>query len=78
MVVRISDKEIFIYSPNTTTLSSKCPGLESKLYNKGAAILSLDSGCVVTSTDYVFKRNRQIVEYEERSVLVDTPISKPT
>ena len=64
MAVRLSDREIFVYSPNTTTLASKCPGLESKLYNKGAAILSLDSGCVVTTTDYVFKRNMQIVEYE--------------
>ena len=33
---------------------------------------------MVTTTDYVFKRNRQIVEYEERSVLVDSPISEPT
>ena len=32
----------------------------------------------MTTTDYVFKRNRQIVEYKERYVLVDTPISKPT
>ena len=78
MAVRLSDREIFVYSPNTATLASKCPGLESKLYNKGAAILSLDSRCVVTTTDYVFKRNMQIIEYEERSVLVDTPISKPT
>ena len=79
MAVRLSDKEIFVYSPNTTTLSSKCPGLEqNKLYNKGSVILSLDSGCVVTTTDYVFKRNRQIVEYEEKSVLVDSPISEPT
>ena len=76
MAVRLSDKEIFVYSPNTTTLTSKCPGLEQKkLYNKGSAILSLDSGCVVTTTDYVFKRNRQIVEHEERSVLIDTPTS---
>ena len=44
MAVRISDREIFVYSPNTTTLASKCPRLESKLYNKGAAILYQDSG----------------------------------
>ena len=49
-VVRISDSDIFVYSPNTTTLTSKCPGQENKLYNKGAAILSLGSGCVVTTT----------------------------
>ena len=78
MAVRLSDSEIFVYSPNTTTLASKCPGLESKLYNKGAAILSLGSGCVVTTTGYVFKRNRQIGEYETRSVLVDSPISEIT
>ena len=70
----MSDNEIFVYSPNTTTLTSKCPGVgQKKLYNKGSSVLSLDSGCSVTTTDYVFKRNSQIVEHEERSVLIDTP-----
>ena len=78
MAVRLSDSEIFVYSPNTTTLASKCPGLESKLYNKGAAILSLGSGCVVTTTGYVFKRNKQIGEYETKSILVDSPINEMT
>ena len=33
---------------------------------------------MVATTDYVFKRDRQIVEYEERYVLVGIPISEPT
>ena len=60
--VRISDSDIFVYSPNTTTLTSKCPELENKSYNKGAAILSLGSGCVFTTTGYLFKRNKKIGE----------------
>ena len=76
--VRISDSDIFVYSPNTTTLTSKCPGQENKLYNKGTAILSLGSGCVVTTTGYVFKRNKQIGEYETKSILVDSTVNEMT
>ena len=63
--VRISDSDIFVYSPNTTTLTSKCPGLESKLYNKGAAILSLGSGCVVTTTGYCSKVITKLVNTKQ-------------
>ena len=77
-VVRISDSDIFVYSPNTTTLTSKCPGQENKLYNKGASILSLGPGCVVTTTGYVFKRNKQIGEYETKSILVDSTVNEMT
>ena len=72
--VRLSDKEIFVFYPNNTALTTKCHGDTSrKMYAQGANILTLDPGCRVHSTDFVFKRNRQLVEKEVAAVLVDSP-----
>ena len=73
--VRLSDKEIFIFCPNQTVLTTKCYGdhTSTKTYAQGANILHLENGCRVTSHDFVFKRNRKIVEEEVAAVLVNSP-----
>ena len=45
IAVRLSDTEIYVYSPNATTLTSNYPGLgKKKLNNKRSGILSAKVG----------------------------------
>ena len=73
--VRLSDQDIFTYHPNKTVLTMKCHGENSpiKSYVQGANILKLEPGCRIHSTDFVFKRNRLIVEEEIPAVLINSP-----
>lgn len=43
------------------------------MYAQGENILTIDPGCRVHSTDFVFERKRQIVEKEIAAVLIDSP-----
>ena len=73
--VRINNEQIYVYFPNKTVLTQKCIGdaIVTKLVAYGLNIINVAPGCRIQSTNYIFKRNKNIVSEELKPVLIQTP-----
>ena len=73
--VRINNEQIYVYFTNKTVLTKKCIGdaTVTKLVAHGPNIINVAPGCRIQSTNYIFKRNKNIVSEEMKPVLIQTP-----
>ena len=70
--VRLSDKEVFLFTPNKTVLTTKCmkDTVPTNMYAQCPNILTIDPGCRVYSANFVFKRNKQMFTKDISAVFI--------
>ena len=73
--VRINNEQIYVSFTNKTVLTQKCIGdaTVTKLAAYGPNIINVAPGCRIQSTNYIFKRNKNIISEELKPVLIQTP-----
>ena len=70
-------EQFYLYSPNSTVLQEKCLSENSQLSSrysieiKGANILTIESGCTLSSKGYVFSWARQLIGEEILPIYVN-------
>jgi len=72
--VRLSNEQVYLYAPNKTILTEKCLDelTSNKIEIEGANILTIEAGCRVQSSGYIFKRNKEIFTDEISPILIDS------
>ena len=76
--VRLTNKKIYISVTNRTGLTEKCLGKSAvtKTTIQGPNIILIEPGCRIQTSNFIFKRNKNIISEDATPVLIQTEASE--
>ena len=77
--VRLTNDKIYISVTNRTGLTEKCLGKSAvtKMMIEGPNIILIEPGCTIQTSNFIFKRNKNIISEDATPVLIQTEASEP-
>ena len=76
--VRLTNEKIYISTANRTVLTEKCIGetAVTKVTVEGPNIIYIEPGCRIQTSNFIFKRNKNIISEETTPVMIQTQTSE--
>ena len=76
--VRLTNEKIYISAANRTVLTEKCIGetAVTKVAVEGPNIIYIEPGCRIQTSNFIFKRNKNIISEETTPVMIQTQASE--